>query len=77
MKVSHLVSGFILPKNRNAGSNKDLLLRERDCSVIEMLHQIRKTQNLPPFDSVRAAFREGKPLYPNAGFREKITFKSA
>ena len=23
MKVSHLVSGFILPKNRNAGSNRD------------------------------------------------------
>jgi len=65
-------SGFNLPQNRPAkGSEKDLLLRELDCAVIETLHQVRETQGLPKFDSVRGVFWEGKELYPDAGFREK------
>lgn len=63
--------GYSLPKNKNVGSNNDLLLRELDCSVIEMLHRVMHHIKLPPFDSVRGVFWEGLPLYPNAGFREK------
>ena len=67
-----------LPENKGG---EDLRARFLDCSVIETLHQIRaatdrrlKTEGksgLPAYDTVRGAFWEGKPLYPNAGFKEK------
>ena len=38
---------------------------------IEFIHQHRKKNRLPEFDSVRGVFFEGKELYPNAGFKEK------
>ncbi len=64
-------SGIDLPANKNVGTDKDLLLRELDCAVIEMLHQLRVDKNMAEFDSIRGVFWEGKPIYPNAGFREK------
>lgn len=58
--------------NKSVGENKDLLLRELDCAVIESLHCLRSPKSkLQPFDSVRGVFWEGKDLYPNAGFKEK------
>lgn len=45
----------------------DLLIRRLDFAVIEHLHTITEK----PFDSVKGIFIEGKPLYENAGFREK------
>jgi len=60
-----------LPENKAVGSSSELLLRHLDCAVIESIHQVRRNNNLPPFDSVRGVFWEGKALYPNAGFREK------
>lgn len=58
-----------LPKNK---FGEDLLLRHLDCFVINTLHGlIKETKEIPPFDSVRAPFWEGKELYPNAGFKEK------
>ena len=59
------------PENKSIGGMGDLLLRELDCAVIETLHALREDLHLPPFDSVRGVFPEGKELYPNAGFREK------
>ena len=35
-----------------------------------MVHQARRQVGAAPFDSVRAAFIVGKPLYLNSGFRE-------
>jgi len=64
-------SGKILPANRNTGSGDDLLLRDLDCAVIEVIHQIRKESDEPQFDSVRGVFWEGDYLYPNAGFKQK------
>lgn len=62
-------SNTTLPDNR--GKTGDLLQRELDCAVIEMLHtSIMSTKN-NAFDSVRGVFWEGESLYPNAGFREK------
>ena len=58
-----------LPENK--GNTHDLLLRNLDCTVIENLHEIYKSQKLPEFDSVRGVFWEGNLIYPNAGFREK------
>jgi hypothetical protein len=51
-----------LPRNR---LGEDLLLRYLDCAVVNHLHAIWEQQ---PFDTVRGAFREGQPLYENAGF---------
>jgi hypothetical protein len=52
-------------------NSTDLLLRRLDCAVVEALHRSNTALNLPPYDSVKAVFWEGQPLYPNAGFREK------
>lgn len=61
----------------NQGGN-DLLKRYLDCAVIETLHQVRdevsvagEYASLAPYQTVRAAFREGNALYPDAGFHEK------
>lgn len=60
--------GFDLPENKGG---EDLTRRFLDCAVIESLHQFRKDEKLEPYDSVRAAFFEGKELYQNAGFRQQ------
>lgn len=57
-----------MPQNRSLGGSADLLLRHLDCAVIESLHQLRRDEGLPSFDSVRGVFVEGPPLYENAGF---------
>lgn len=57
-----------LPSN---GFGPDRLLRRLDCAVIEMLHATRQDRSDPPFETVRAAFVEGSPIYPNAGFHDK------
>lgn len=59
-------AGEKLPCNR-----QDLLLRQLDCAVIRHIHRTRleqKDEKLRPFDTVRSAFMEGEPLYPDAGF---------
>jgi hypothetical protein len=35
------------------------------------MHDLRNSQKLPAYQTVRAAFFEGAELYPNAGFRKK------
>jgi hypothetical protein len=60
-------AGTPLPRNRPLTGRRDLLLRDVDCAVVEMVHLKRD----PPFDSIRAAFFEGAPLYKNSGFRDK------
>lgn len=51
------------------GDDKDL--RYLDCAVIEYTHSFLSSMNEPSFDSVRAAFIEGDPIYPGAGFNSK------
>ena len=63
--------GLTIPKNVPLVKDDDLLKRNLDCAVIEFIHQHRKKNRLPEFDSVRGVFFEGKELYPNAGFKEK------
>lgn len=60
-----------LAENKTAKGSKDLLMRYRDCAVVELLHVSRKIREEPPFTSARGMFAEGKPLYENAGFHEK------
>lgn len=62
-----------IPKNENHPKEKgnDKVLRYLDCAVIEYTHSFLKIKEEEPFDSVRAAFIEGDPIYPGAGFNEK------
>jgi hypothetical protein len=71
LSASYYAMGKDMPVNKKSQNEKDLLLRELDCGVIETLHKFRKRQKLQPFDSVRGVFWEGGELYENAGFREK------
>lgn len=52
-------------------SGHDKVLRYLDCAVIEFTHSFLKHKAEIPFDSVRAAFIEGQPIYPGAGFYDK------
>lgn len=61
-----------LPKNKDILGSTDLLLRNLDCAVLQHLHDLNENiVGNPKFDTVRGAFIEGNPLYPNAGFRSK------
>ncbi len=58
-------------KNHEKDPDNDKVLRYLDCAVIEYTHRFLKDNGEKAFDSVRAAFTEGKPIYPSAGFFEK------
>ena len=45
----------------------DLRARYLDKAVFETLHKLREQEKKPAFDSVRAFFVEGAPLYESAG----------
>ncbi|MCC6548297.1 hypothetical protein IT570_14140 [Candidatus Sumerlaeota bacterium] len=64
-------NGQILPTNITSGSANDLLIRDLDCAVLELLHILRKREHQQPFDTVRGMFVEGREVYPGAGFHEK------
>ena len=58
-----------LPSNRNMGKDDfDFKARELDCSVIRYACTLSKEENGKSFDSVRAAFIEGSPIYEGARF---------
>lgn len=61
-----MADGSPIPENR--GALPDMLGRYRDRAVVELLHTMRQAAKLPAYDTVRAGFPEGGPLYPNAGF---------
>jgi hypothetical protein len=64
-------SGVPLPTNRPlSGGGSDLRLRGLDCAVINWVHQMIADDGLPPYDTVRAAFIEGKEMYPTSAFRD-------
>lgn len=51
--------------------SKDKVLRYLDCAVIEYTHKFLEEKDQNSFDSVRATFIEGDPIYPSAGFYDK------
>lgn len=59
-----------IPQNRNVPGDGDLLLRHLDCAVIEVMHNLVPSDEMP-YDSVRGGFFEGEELYPNSGFKSK------
>ena len=56
-----------IPENKG----EDGVLRFRDRWVIDAVHKLRTWARQSRYDSVRAAFPEGGPLYEGAGLREK------
>ena len=52
---------------RNSGPG--LRARYLDQAVFETLHRLRQAEGKPAFDTVRAFFAEGTPLYADAGVR--------
>ena len=52
-------------------SDNDFVKRYLDCAVINFLHQTRAIAVLEPFDTVRAPFLEGGPLYEGAKIAAK------
>jgi hypothetical protein len=57
-----------IPQNTSFGTKDfDFKKRELDCAVIRFYCEFAKSEGRP-FDSVRAAFIEGEPIYPNAKF---------
>lgn len=63
--------GAEMPVNKNGRSKTDLLLRNLDCSVIQMVHRYNEAMGLEAYDSIRGLFTEGKEVYPGSGFVEK------
>lgn len=61
-----------LPTNTSPlkGSD-DLLVRNLDCAVFRVIHQVNTDTKKKHFDSIRGVFWEGEELYPNAGFKAK------
>lgn len=62
-----------IPKNLNHPKHNgpDKVLRFLDCAVIQYTQNFLVENGERPFDSVRAVFVEGNPIYPDAGFNEK------
>ena len=63
--------GQEMPVNKDVKGNRDLLLRELDCAVIERIHQYNRELGKDGYDSVRGVFIEGKPVYNESGIMEK------
>jgi hypothetical protein len=72
MKRGFDAVGAPLPTNDPAGdTDEDLVKRKLDCAVINFVHELRENEHLDPFDSVRGAFFEGRPLYEGARISAK------
>lgn len=71
LKLELSLIGKPLPVNKNPEGNRDLLLRELDCAVIERIHQYNRENNVRAYDSVRGVFIEGNPVYEDSGIMEK------
>lgn len=69
------ILGFPMPVNQ--GPTDDLLRRFLDKAVFDHLHRLRDQADLPPYQTVRSPFLEGKPLYDNTFFRLKTHIQIA
>jgi hypothetical protein len=61
-----------VPQNRPLYSNdKDMILRELDCAVINWTLDTLNRGNTIPFDTVRGVFQEGEAAFPGSSIRAK------
>jgi len=69
--ASMAAGGYPLPENKRLRGSNDLLLRNLDCAVIEVVHAINDYDKNNPYDTVRGVFLEGDRIYSNSGIYEK------
>jgi hypothetical protein len=62
-------TGVAMPTNK--GRDDDRSARFLDCAVVEAMQKLRANNDLPAYDSVRAAFTEGGALYDGSAFCKK------
>jgi hypothetical protein len=60
-----------MPANQSHSGETGLILRYLDCAVINTVHRTRAEEHVAPFDTVRAAFIEGEPLFRGSSFHDK------
>ena len=70
-KAHEIFSGQDRVKLSNEGTIENPGRRKLDCAVVNFLHDLLEEAGEEPFDSVRALFPEGGPLYPEAGFLDR------
>lgn len=58
-------TGKEMPQNKGAN-------RKLDCAVIQTVHETNKREGLDPYDSIRCAFVEGAPIYPESNFTDRL-----
>lgn len=59
------------PVNRPASkSDLDIIYRELDSEVINLIHKSRMKQGLPAYEMVRGAFQQGDPLATSSAFHD-------
>lgn len=65
-------AGFSIPENEPGfKGDEDYVKRHLDCAVLNFLHRTRAEAGLRPFDSVRAPFLEGTPLFSGSRLSAK------
>lgn len=65
LQASYDVLRTISPPDQFPSNGKTLKVRNLDCAVFNYLHVIRTSAQLRPYDTIRAGYREGEPLYPD------------
>ncbi len=69
--ASSAIANRPLPENKPVQGSAGLFYRNLDCATVNLCTQMRRQRSKPPFDTVRAAFIEGEPLYRDAGFCDR------
>lgn len=78
LKTLFALSNNQLPQNQPGfQGDHDLIKRHLDCAVIRLLHQLRESDQLKPYDSVRSPFFEGGPLFEGTMFTQKAHIQIA
>lgn len=63
-------AGTPLPVN-SVRENGIFMKRQLDCAVIQMVHKIRESKVMDPYDTVYGVFEDGDFVFPGAGFRDR------
>ncbi|WP_119157953.1 hypothetical protein [Caldimonas tepidiphila] len=59
-----------MPVNRpSRPDDGDVLLRQLDCAVFQVLHATREANGQPAYDMGLGAFQQGEPVAPSSSFR--------
>jgi hypothetical protein len=70
-RLAEVLSAAGMPMPRNQRHGREWAVRRLDCAVVNHVHEFRAQAGEKGFDTVRAAFVEGEPLYPDAGFHRR------